>query len=474
MRQRRRLTPLTQAQRAGLVRPLPQPTPTPTPQPKPPETPETQPAPQPPETQQQQQPIASSTLLKVYGAHYDPRTKRLVLDVETNDQEFVSVTCWYKVYDDSGLTREKTRHGAIFWQGMVKGRTNITINNVPATYMDYGVEVRVHGSPSPTEMDYYYTKDSVVVSADSIRGLNDYYTMRADSLSKARWKYERVIPLGFGFARGGYVAVHSVSVDQNTKTVTVDIEVDGSTRRGDIASVWFGTASGMRWSTGLGRNRVTMNWSDIWNELASGGLYIYIRDIDGVIVGQIVIKPEELGITARTATELVGVDVHTHVYDYSGRTSWLTGDIAVTYCIDGRCRTGANPSFTISTGSKLKIEAPQTATVKPLAGSFEVTIPVAFDKIELTKKFEAATILVSNTNVLEHTFSGVGKASFDVTVYYRPTDVPTVNDKIGYATSTPDLKKVFCDEVRGSLFGATNAKVYSRGSYIGTFKEVCG
>lgn len=224
----------------------------------------------------------------VHEAKYDYTRRLLTLDVEFPTSKYVEVICLYNIYKDPSLTSILMTHGAIFWEGYIKGRQQITIS-VPATYINAGVEI-LYGY-----MDELFAQEgSIKVPPDSIKGLSDYYNWRTSCLSKAKWKVDHVFYAIKGYVQGGFIAIYNVIVDPEKKTVKVILESDGSTRYGDIYSIWFGSSGWMKWSTGFGYHEITMDWSKYWADLEKYGLYVIGREWAGAIVCTIVIPLGEM------------------------------------------------------------------------------------------------------------------------------------------------------------------------------------
>ena len=122
--------------------------------------------------------------------------------------------------------------------------------------------------------------DAVFVPSSSIAGYSDYLEWRRRCLSAAKWKREVSIGTPRGVAPGGFIAIFSAVLDEGKRTVTVDVQVDGTTRYGDIYWACFGVPGYIMRSAGIGRSTITIDFSDpfFWDKLKSSGLVVSHMD----------------------------------------------------------------------------------------------------------------------------------------------------------------------------------------------------
>jgi hypothetical protein len=191
-------------------------------------------------------------------------------------------------------------------------RKAITFNAHPLYCYD-GISVWLsfcHFSPSLGE-EICGSYKEVFVPSSSVLGYSDYLSWRAQCLSVAKWKYEVTITTPErGIAPGGFVAIYSAVLDTSKKTVTIDVQVDGTTRYYDIYSCWFGLSGYLFKIAGIGRSRVTIDFSDpyYWDLLQKGGLWVQPRDYSGFLVDGFSIPFDQLERVAELKGTIVRVD----------------------------------------------------------------------------------------------------------------------------------------------------------------------
>ncbi|MEM2863332.1 MAG: hypothetical protein QXW20_07480 [Ignisphaera sp.] len=165
--------------------------------------------------------------------------------------------------------------------------------------------------------------------------------------------------------------------------------------------------------------------------------------------------------------------------DYSRReATYIGGGFRVRICVDNDCRDASHGFETsVRAGSKIKIIAPLNGIHRPLSGSFEVQHRIVFDRIvlrprTLTSK-DFIEIASSPSNTFEYDFSSLRYPEYQINVLYKMVDC-VVYDHIGYAISDkPHHIEVFCNSTRGDLYGYYDATVYSKGVYVGRWRDIC-
>jgi hypothetical protein len=237
-------------------------------------------------------------VLKVYSAKMElstpnPYNSKFTLDVET------TVDIGGVTLDVIGIDTDRG-HGVLFLEESVPpgtSRKTVQFNDHPL-YVQYGIYLYLEG-----------TGESVRLTPDQIIGLSDYFKWRSNCLASARWKKEIDLDYGVvGRSKGGFIAIFSAILDENKRTVTVDVQVDGTTRYYDVYSCWFGLSGYLFKSVGIGRSRVTIDFSDpyYWDLLQKGGLWVQPRDYSGFLVDGFSIPFDQL---ERIAVELKGTIV---------------------------------------------------------------------------------------------------------------------------------------------------------------------
>jgi hypothetical protein len=243
--------------------------------------------------------------LTVYSAKFDIATRTLSVDVEVTGTPPAGQFYIFVWGRQDG--------GSAVWEGLFPaGRRTVTSNAHPLYYIK-GLTVQLDAyriTPSGEEAFLYLT--SVSLAPDQIVGLSDYLAWRNDCLSKAKWKVE--ISIYFEPTRtymmGGFVAIYRAVLDKKAKTVTVDVQVDGTTRYDDVYTVWFGVPGYLLKSAGIGRSTVTLDLSDpfYWNMFQTYGFRVQPMDYSWALVDGFNIMAGEMEILYATRISISAPD----------------------------------------------------------------------------------------------------------------------------------------------------------------------
>lgn len=165
--------------------------------------------------------------------------------------------------------------------------------------------------------------------------------------------------------------------------------------------------------------------------------------------------------------------------DYSGYEGVnIGGKIEVNVCVDDTCsrdtKYGLYGSYiTVKGGSKITVEAPMEGSYTPLIGSFCVKHKVVFKEIVLVPKYSHNIIYSTTSNVFEYVFSRPQHPEYEIIIWYKMVGAE-VYDHIGYVTSSnPSYIEIFCHDTKNFLFRYYNAAVYSKGKYVGLWRDIC-